>query len=341
MEYCGIDLHQKTTQICRVEESGEVRETASVRTSRACLREYFGSKERMRVVLEAGGSSPWVSRLLEELGHEVIVCSPRRVRLIAESTLKNDEVDAEVLARLVRLDPGFLKPIRHRCEEAQLLRSRLKIRRALVNARTSWINTIRGLLRSFGYRVPGGTAKSFTRRATRLELPEELRVAITPLLVQLDLVSQELARCDKDLAAMAATMPVVRQLREIPGVGVIVALYFVLTVDDSNRFRNSRDLGAYFGLRPQIRASGAVSRYGRITREGDPEMRRLLVQAAQSVFRTKADSELKRWAVRLAARRGKAKAAVAVARKLAALMHHLWVTGKRFESFPNRNAEAA
>jgi len=340
MEYCGTDVHQKYTSICILEESGEVTETSRIRTSRPSLTKFFGSRDPMRVVLEAGGSSPWVSRFLEELGHEVIVCSPRRVRLIAESTLKNDEIDAEVLARLVRLDPGFLKPIRHRSEHAQLLRSHLKIRRAMVGARTKWINTIRGLLRSFCYQVTGGLSKTFVERVDRMKLPDELRKAIEPLLEQLDLLTGEIIRRDEALEEMAQEMPEVKHLRQIPGVGVIVALYFVLTVDDPDRFRNSREIAAFFGLRPRIRESGSMSRFGRITKEGDPEMRRLLVQAAQGLLRTRADSELKQWAQALAARRGKSKALVALARKLAVLMHHLWVTGEVLKPFPNEVAQA-
>lgn len=142
MEYCGIDLHSKYGNVCVLSEEGEVVETSRLRTSRPALERYF-TRERMRLVMEAGGSSEWVSRLLKSLDHEVIVTSTRRVRLIAESKLKNDEVDAEVLARLVRLDPEFLRPIQHRSEESQLQRSRMKVRRALVDARTSWINTVR------------------------------------------------------------------------------------------------------------------------------------------------------------------------------------------------------
>ena len=148
----------------------------------------------MRVVMEAGGSSPWVFRLLNSLGHEVVVCSPRRVRLIAESKLKNDRVDAEVLARLVRLDPEFLKPIQHRSEEAQLLRGNLKVRSAMVETRTKWINTIRGLLRSFGFKVSGKAPRTFVERVDQMELPGELRTVIDPLLEQLDLLTGEIDR---------------------------------------------------------------------------------------------------------------------------------------------------
>jgi transposase len=311
-----------------------------VRTSQKALEKFF-SRDRLRVAMEAGGTSPWVSRLLGSLGHEVVVCSPRRVRLIAESKLKNDRVDAEVLARLVRLDPEFLKPIRHRSEEAQLLRGNLKVRSAMVEARTKWINTIRGLLRSFGYKVSGKAAHTFVERVDRMELPDDLRAVIGPLLEQLDLLTGEIERRNEHLEEMVKDLPEVEHLREIPGVGPVVATYFVLTIDDPGRFRDSRDVASFFGLRPSMRESASVTHFGRITREGDPEMRRLLVQAAHACLLTKADSELKRWALALAERRGKGKAVVALARKLAVLMHRLWVTGEVYQAFPNRESSRA
>lgn len=338
MEYCGIDLHQTYSEICILDEEGEVTETSRVRTSRSGLTRFFGQRQPMRVAVEAGGSSPWVSRLLGELGHEVVVCSPRRVRLIAESTLKNDTVDAEVLARLLRMDPAFLQPVRHRSERAQLLRSKLLVRRSLVEARVRWINTVRGLLRSFGYQVPGRVSRTFVERVDRVQLPTDLRQVIKPLLNELELVTGEIERCDEGLAELARELPEVERLRQVPGVGPITALYFVLSIDDPHRFRRSRDVAAFLGLRPSIRASGGVSHYGRITKEGDPEMRRLLVQAAHAMMLTRADCSLKRWAADLRQRRGAGKAAVALARKLAVLMHHLWINGRDFEAFPKSMA---
>ena len=340
MEYCGIDLHAEYSQICILDEDGEVMETSRVRTSRKALERLF-RRDRMRVAMEAGGTSPWVSRLLASLGHEVVVCSPRRVRLIAESTLKNDKVDAEVLARLVRLDPEFLKPIQHRSEEAQLLRGNLRVRSAMVEARTKWINTIRGLLRSFGYRVSGKAPHTFAERVDRMGLPDELRAVIEPLLQQLDLLSGEIARRNDHLEEMVKDLPEVEHLREIPGVGPVVATYFVLTIDDPDRFKNSRDVASFFGLRPSMRESASMTHFGRITKEGDPEMRRLLVQAAHALLRTRTDSQLKQWALALAERKGKSKAVVALARKLAVLMHRLWVTGEVYQAFPKQETSQA
>jgi len=340
MDYCGIDLHVEYSEVCILDEEGEVMETSRVRTSQKALERFFG-RDPMRVAMEAGGTSPWVSRLLSSLGHEVVVCSPRRVRLIAESTLKNDRVDAEVLARLVRLDPEFLKPIQHRSEQAQLLRGNLKVRSAMVEARTKWINTIRGLLRSFGYKVSGKAPQTFAERVDRLKLPSELKAVIEPLLEQLDLLTGEIERRNEHLEEMVKDLPEVAHLREIPGVGPVVATYFVLTIDDPDRFKNSRDVASFFGLRPSMRESASVTRFGRITKEGDPEMRRLLVQAAHACLLTKADSELKRWALAVAERKGKGKAVVALARKLAVLMHRLWVTGEVYQAFPNNGAARA
>jgi transposase len=338
MDYCGTDLHQDKTYVCILDDEGEVMERTTVRTTRRALSKYFKARGRMRVVMEAGGSSPWVSRLVERCGHEVLVCSPRRVRLIAESTLKADEVDAEVLARLVRIDPGFLGSVTHRSEEAQRLRSKLTVRTSLVETRTKWINAVKGILRGEGYRVAGGAPKSFPQRVAKLDLPADLRAVVDPLLTQLDLVNAEIDRREEDLKTVADDLPVVAHLRRIPGVGLIVALYYVLTIDDPERFRKSRDVAAYFGLRPTMRSSGNVSYFGRITREGDSEMRRLLVQAAHGLLRTRARCRLQDWTVELAGRRGKGKAIVALARKLAVLMHRLWVTGEVFQPYPAKAA---
>ena len=340
MEHCGIDLHQSYSEICIVGGSGEVEERLRVRTSRPALTRVFGNRERMQVVMEAGGSSPWVSRLVEGLGHEVIVCSPRRVRLIAESKLKNDAIDAEILARLVRMDPDFLRPIRHRSESAQRLRCQVQVRRALVEARTKWINTVRGMLRGFGYRVAGTVPGTFVERVDRAELPDELREVIAPLLEQLDIVSGEIERCDEALTRLAASIPAVRHLQQVPGVGPIVALYYVLTIDDPHRFRRSRDVAAFFGLRPSMRSSGGVCQHGRITKQGDPEMRRLLVQAAHVHLLTRRDTALKKWALEIEKRRGKGKRSVALARKLAVVMHRMWVTGEDYRAFPKQTAAA-
>lgn len=336
MEYCGIDVHQKTSDICILDESGEVVERSRIATGHSSLARFFGARARMKVVMEAGGSSPWVSRAVEKEGHEVAVCMPRHVRLIAESTMKSDEIDAEVLARLVRIDSEFLGRVTHRREETQILRGSLTARAALVKARASWICTVRGMLRGFGYRIAGGHARTFAARCAKTMMSAELREMIQPLVHQIELVTIEIKDLEEKLEGIAAELPVVQHLQEIPGVGLIVALHFVLSIEDPGRFRRSRDVGSFFGLRPVMRGSGEVQYYGRITRQGDSEMRRLLVQAAHGMMRTRKTCRLKQWATKLEKRRGKGKAIVALARKIAVLMHHLWATGEVFEAFPGQ-----
>jgi len=239
MEYCGTDVHQSFTEVCILGDDGVVTERSRIRSSRRGLERYFSSKPSLKVVLEAGGSSPWISRLIADCGHDVIVCSPRRVRLIAESTLKNDEIDAEVLARLLRIDPGFLGRVRHRSEEAQILRSKLTVRTSLVEARTKSINATKGILRPLGFKVPSGTPRAFSNRARSVKLPAEVSSTIEPLLRQIEQVTEEIVRCEEDLKTLASTMPEVMHLQTIPGVGLITSLYFVLTVEDPDRFQHS------------------------------------------------------------------------------------------------------
>lgn len=232
----------------------------------------------MVICLEAGGQSAWAERILRSLGHDVVVANAARVRLIAEATLKNDTVDAETLARLVRVDRQLLCPIAHRSAETQRRRAVLRSRRTLVNARTSCMNTARGILRSFGHRTLGRSPERLAESLTSADIPEEL-------------------------------------------------------VEDPHRFRRSRDVAGYLGLRPKMRESGQTSRFGGITHQGDTEMRTLLVQAAHGLLRSRSDSDLKRWAVGTVARVGKKKAVVALARKLAVVMHAMWTKGEAFRPF--------
>jgi len=248
--------------------------------------------------------------------------------------MKTDEIDAEVLARLVRVDEGFLGRVTHRSESAQLQRGLMTARTALVNARSKWVHSARGILRSFGFRVPGGCTSRFHERCAKVAMPDDLRNVVQPLLNQIKQVSDEIQALEDRLETTAKTNPVVQHLQAVPGVGTIVSLYYVASIDDPDRFRRSRDVAAFFGLRPSFRGSADVCHYGKITKEGDPEMRRLLIQAAHGMINSRKPCALQRWALNLAARRGKKKALVALARKIAVLLHHLWVTGEVFQPFP-------
>ncbi len=341
MKHCGIDLHLKSSEVCVVDEAGVGVERSRIPTTEASIKRWFGGRERMRICIEASGLSPWVERLLSELGHEVIVANAQRVRLIAESTLKNDRVDAETLARLVRIDPTLLCPIRHRSAETQRVRGMLRARRALVNARTACLNTTRGLLRSFGYRLPKQKSERLVQALTTRKVPEALCALVAPLLATAVELSEKIARLDRAVVREGRAYPEVTRFQQVPGVGPLVALAYVLCIEDPSRFRSSRDIASFLGLRPRMRESAERSRFGHITRHGDAQMRMLLVQAAHGCLRSRQDTELKRWARQLAARIGKQKAAVALARKLALVLHRMWVTGEDYEPLRPSIAAAA
>jgi transposase len=280
-----------------------------------------------------------VSRQLEAFGHEVIVANPRNVRLIGESTRKDDRLDARTLARLARIDPMLLSPVRHRGAEAQADLAVIRARRVLVRARTMLINAARGLTKSFGERLHkcGAGQVGSTLAA---ELSPQIRAAILPLLAEVEALNQRIAAYDRQIEQLVKEhYPEVDRLTQVKGVGTLIALTFVLTVDDPNRFQRSREVGCYMGLRPGRRNSGKSEPQLHISKEGDPYLRTLLVQGAHHILGPfGADSDLRRWGLKLAergGRNGKKRAIIATARKLAVLLHHLWVSGEVYEPLHN------
>lgn len=334
MEHVGIDLHQKYSEICCLSEEAEVILRRRVATTEASLRRVFARREPCRIVVESSSQAPWVARLLGSLGHEVVIVNPRRVRLIAESTLKHDVFDAEILARLGRFDLELLGPVYQRSEASQLLRTRLRVRGSLVKSRTAMINMVRGSLRSAGIRMGSSSAAAFVGHYARLTLPKNLLEVLDPLIETIAELSARIAGLDAELTREARSNELLGRLQTVPGVGPLVSLAYVGWMDRPERFGKSRDVGACLGLRPRVRDSGGRQRRGHITREGDKEMRRLLVQAAHAALHCHKDSALKRWAESLMERVGKKKAVVATARKLGVLLHRLWVSGDCFKPFP-------
>jgi transposase len=271
--------------------------------------------------------------LLRDLGHDVVVVNPRRVKLIAESTLKTDRIDAEILARLLRGDRTLLRPIQHRGLETQRMRAQLRTRETLVKSRTACINSARGILRGFGYRLPKGTTERFAERFDEARLPEELKEVVRPLVESVRVLGEQIKAHNDWVQEVASAYPEVEHFKEIDGIGTLTALAFVLCIEDPSRFPNSRRVGAYLGLRPRVRQSCTDPRMGRINKEGDGGIRRLLVQCAHGVLRSRSNSELREFGMRIKEKRGHNVAAVAVARKLAVLMHHLWTTGEEYDPF--------
>lgn len=334
MTHVGIDVHQKYSQVCELSLNGVVESECQIPTTRSSLNRWFGKRDDLRIVVESSGVSRWVVRVLKEMGHEVTVVNPRRVRLIAESTLKTDRIDAEVLARLSCFGEGLLPTVYQRSEESANVQTRLRVRSTLVRSKVAMVNSLKGSLRNRGYRLRGQAIRRVIANLVAMELPSELRQSLDPLVEALLEVDERLRAVNAEIREECQENRLLKRLQTVPGVGPVVSLAYVSWIDDPTRFRSSRQVGPYLGLRPKVRRSAEFEFRGRITREGNPELRRLLTQAAHCFLRTQQDSALKQWALDLEKRAGKKKAIVALARKLAVLMHRLWVTGHDFEPFP-------
>ena len=333
---CGLDLGDKKSQVCLCTAEGEVLERAQVTTTDAGLARFFQSCAPLRVALETGTHSPWVSRLLRQWGHEVVVANPRKVRLIGHSRRKNDRMDALSLADLLSVRPRLLHPIQHISAQAQADRGVLRARDALVSARSGLINHARGLVKAFGGRLPSCSAEAFPRKAA-LSVPPELAAALLPLLEQIAQIGVTIQGYDHQIAELLRTRyPEAQKLRQIKGVGPITALAYVLCLGDPHRFRKSRSVGAYLGLVPAQRDSGQYTPQLRISKEGNPFVRKLLVQCAQYILGPFGqDSDLRRFGQRLADAGGKntkKRAIIAVARKLSVVLHRLLVTSASYQA---------
>jgi len=338
--FIGMDLSDKQGTVVGLDPEGRVVEEGVVAMTPAGVDRYFGRRERARIAIEAGTHSPWVSRALEAAGHEVIVANSRQIPLIFRSNRKNDRVDAASLARLARLDPQLLHPMKHRSQTAQEDLAVLRSRDALVRVRTSLINHVRGTVKALGHRLPSCSAASFAARAGDL-IPEGLRPALDSVVEMIAGLTARIGDYDGKVEELARTR--YREagvMRQVNGVGPLTSLAFVLTLEDPAKFRRSRDVGAFLGLTPRQRQSGATNLQLRISKAGDAFLRRLLVQCAHYVLGPFGqDCDLRRWGMKLASAKTRKRAIAAVARKLAVLLHRLWATGEVYE--PLRQAAIA
>jgi len=341
----GLDLGDRSSWYCVLDEGGEVLLERKLATTPKAMKEVFGGMPRSRIALETGMHSPWVSRLLSELEHEVIVAHARNVRLIGESRRKDDRFDARTLARLARIDPDLLGPVQHRSRKAQVDLTVIRARAGLVRARTSLINTARGLTKSYGERLRRCSPRKVSRELAE-GLSPELQGALQPLLEEIESLSERIGEYNERLQQIAQeSYPEVARLEQVKGVGTLIALTYVLTLEDPRRFRKSRDVGCYLGLRPGRRNSGQSEPQLHISKEGDPYLRTMMVQSAHHILGPfGADSDLRRWGLKLAERGGKnakKRAVVAVARKLSILLHRLWVSGEAYEPLRNQRVLTA
>ena len=339
----GLDLGDRSSSYCVLDEAGKILLEQRLPTTPETMKEIFGRMARCRIAMETGTHSPWVSRLLLALGHEVIVAHAQNVRLIVKSRRKDDRMDARTLARLARIDPELLSPVQHRSAQAQLHLTEIRARAGLVSARTALINAARGLVKSYGERLQKCGAFQVSREIGS-GLSAGLREALQPLLQEVESLNEHIKEYDRRIEQMAREKyPETALLKQVKGVGDLIATAYVLTIEDPHRFRKSRDAGCFVGLQPGRRNSGESEPQMHISKEGDEYLRTLLVQGAHYILGPFGeDSDLRRWGQKLAARGGKSgkkRAVVAVARKLAVLLHRLWVSGEVYE--PLRNSQKA
>jgi transposase len=333
----GVDVGDRYSYYCVLDGAGGVVEEGRIPTTRDGLKRQFGKCPAMRIALEVGTHSPWASRLLGELGHEVLVANPRRLRMIYQNRSKQDRIDARSLARVARMDPALLSAVEHRPERMAQDLSVLRARDLLVRTRTRLVNHVRGAVKATGNRLRRCSTRRFAEEVPE-QMPAAIQEALKPILSAIKAVSEQIRQLDKRVEELCReSYPETTVLRQVPGVGPKVALWYVLTLQSPDRFRRGRAVGAYLGMVPARRQSGEHDPQLRITKEGDGDMRRMLVQAAQyQLGPFGPDCDLKRFGKRLAERGGKnarKRAVVAVARKLAVLLHRLWRTGEVYEPF--------
>ncbi len=332
----GLDLGDRLSHLVAITLDGEILANERVATTRSALARRFDEFPRgSRVVCEAGTHSPWVSAVLEELGFEVIVANPVCAgRALAANGRKNDELDAVTLATLGWGSPRLLRPVRHRQLSAQNDLAVIRARDAVVRTRTTLINSVRGLVKSSGYRLKSCSSAAFHYKV-REDIPEELEAAVLPMLEQIGQLSATVRSYDREIKALSEKYPETKSLQEINGVGPLTALAFVLSLENRERFSKSRKVGAYLGLVPKQHDSSSRTPQLRISKYGNSYLRRLLVGSAHYILGPFGeDCDLRRFGERLGQRgaaRGKKQATVAVARKLAVLMHHLWASGERYD----------
>ena len=331
----GIDVGDRSIVLCGVDASGRVTLRRTVSTTAQAMKRQLSGVGPARVVLEAGSHSPWISRLLKELGHEVIVANPTELYGKKRRRKKNDRIDAEELARRGRADPGLLFPIEHRSEEVQTHLAVLQSRDTAVQVRSKLINHVRGSVKPFGVRLPSCSAESFERKVAEW-IPDALKPALQPLLDQIGALTATIRRYDDQVSELAEKRyPQTALLRQVTGVGALTAVAYVLVIENPARFPRSRAVGNYLGLCPRLDESGEWQPQLPISKAGDEFMRRLLVGSAHYILGPFGpDTDLRRWGLTLAARGGKnakKRAVVAVARKLSVLLLRLWVTAEVYE----------
>jgi transposase len=340
MEHIGIDVHKTSCQVCVLTEGGGLVERR-IKTERSSLYAMFADRPRARILIESSTESEWVARCLEGFGHEVIVAGPNFAPMYATRSkkVKTDKRDARTLCEACRL--SAYRPAHRTSDRQRDVRAHLAVRETLVRTRAKYISLIGALARREGCRIKSGVSRSFAARVEEAGLPAHVLAQVEPLLVMLESLNEQIRRADEKLAEIVRDDEVVRRLTTVPGVGPVTATTYAATLDGAARFRDAKQVRSYLGLVPRAHSSGEKQHRGRISKAGNSRARSLLVEAAWALLRWKTPKTqaLHEWAMRIAARRGKATAVVALARKLAGILFALWRDGTEFE--PGHRTAAA
>ncbi len=341
MDNIGLDLHQRESQLCILTDDGEVIEQR-IRTTPARLSALLGGRPPARILLEASTEREWVARHLETLGHTVIVADPNDALMSATRSgrVKTDRRDARTLAEALRV--AAYRPAHRSADGPRHVRAELAVRDSLVRTRSRYVGLLKALLRRDGLRLPSGMPEHTATKVAAVPVSPMLAAELAPLLALLPALQAEIAAADQRLASGVAANPVVQRLATAPGIGPVTATAFVATLDDITRFASAHQVEAYLGLVPSERSSGERQRRGRITKAGNTRVRWLLVEAAWRIVRSPRPeaTALRAWAERIALRRGKRIAAVALARRLAGILYAMWRDGTAYHP-PRRVPRAA
>ena len=329
MNYCGIDLGGVSSYVYLTNDRGQKLWSGVVETTKEAfegrLRRFL--RGGLAVAIEAGNQTAWVYEVLVAIGAKVTVVNPNKVKLIAESRRKTDKVDARILCELLRLD-ALPHPVHMPGRETRALRGLLAARRQLVSARTKLSNVVRGMLRQEGLRLPAGALSSragWERILVNSFSCQHVLTVVRSYYRSFEALSRSIRELERQLAQRERESPEAQRLQTMPKVGRIASLTFLAAVDDVHRFPSSRKLVGYSGLAPTVRQSGERTEYGSISREGRRELRAVWVQIAHlvAVDRHRQSQPLRSWFNRVAKRRGKKTAIVALARKLLVIAYHL------------------
>lgn len=333
-QYVGLDVAQKETSVCVLDETGHIIYSGTAKSNPGALMKLLRKKapSAERIGFETGAMSSWLWHELRRVGLPVVCVDARHAHAALSVRMnKSDKNDARGLAELVRV--GWYREVKVKSEESQRIRAILVARSRVVAIRRDIENQVRSIIKEYGVFFARAIGLQFRRQVLELLNDDhQLRPVVDPLLLIHDHVCEQQKKLDGEVRRLARTDETTRRLMTVPGVGVVTAVTFRHTIDDPSRFRSASSVGAYLGLTPRRNQSGETDTNGRISRWGDRLLRTYLFEAATVLLhRTKKWSSLKAWGIKLAKRVGMKKAKVAIARKIAIILHCIWVDGTSFE----------